>query len=80
VLSAGDACGSDAEEPRQGLVLGVAVDRAMIADLDPTVLSFFPDYADLRMPEKDHNTIRHCSRCRWASPGTTMRLTPTRIR
>jgi hypothetical protein len=28
----------------------------MIADLYQTVLSFFPDYADLRTPEKDHIT------------------------
>ena len=41
------------------LVLGVAIDRGIIADADQSVLSFFPDYADLRTPEKDHITIRH---------------------
>jgi CubicO group peptidase (beta-lactamase class C family) len=35
------------------LVLGVAIDRGIIADVDQSVLSFFPDYADLRTPEKD---------------------------
>jgi CubicO group peptidase (beta-lactamase class C family) len=41
------------------LVLGVAIDRGIIADVDQSVLSFFPDYADLRTPEKDRITIRH---------------------
>jgi CubicO group peptidase (beta-lactamase class C family) len=40
------------------LVLGAAVDRGIIADVDLSVLSFFPDYADLRTPEKDRITIR----------------------
>jgi CubicO group peptidase (beta-lactamase class C family) len=41
------------------LVLGVAIDRGLIPDVDQSVLSFFPDYADLRTPEKDRITIRH---------------------
>jgi CubicO group peptidase (beta-lactamase class C family) len=41
------------------LVLGVAIDRGIIANVDQSVLSFFPDYADLRTPEKDRITIRH---------------------
>ena len=41
------------------LVLGAAVDHGLIADVDQSVLSFFPDYADLRTPEKDRITIRH---------------------
>jgi len=41
------------------LVLGIAIDRGIIADVDQSVLSFFPDYADLRTPEKDRITIRH---------------------
>ena len=41
------------------LVLGVAIDRDIIADVNQSVLSFFPDYADLRTPEKDRITIRH---------------------
>ena len=35
------------------LVLGAAIDRGMIADVNQSVLSFFPDYADLRTPEKE---------------------------
>jgi CubicO group peptidase (beta-lactamase class C family) len=41
------------------LVLGAAIDDGIIADVDQSVLSFFPDYADLRTPEKDRITIRH---------------------
>jgi CubicO group peptidase (beta-lactamase class C family) len=41
------------------LVLGVAIDRGIIADVDKSVLSFFPDYANLRTPDKDRITIRH---------------------
>lgn len=41
------------------LVLGVAIDHGIIADVDQSVLSFFPDYADLRTPERDRITIRH---------------------
>ncbi|MBV8119816.1 MAG: serine hydrolase [Alphaproteobacteria bacterium] len=41
------------------LVLGAAIDRGIIADVDQSVLSFFPDYAGLRTPEKDRITIRH---------------------
>jgi hypothetical protein len=40
------------------LVLGVAIDRGIIADVDQSVLSFFPDYANLRTPDKDRITIR----------------------
>src|SRR5437762_2803096 len=39
--------------------LGVTIDRGIIADVDQSVLSFFPDYADLCTPEKDRITIRH---------------------
>ena len=41
------------------LVMGTAIDRGMIADVDQPVLSFFPDYGDLRKPEKERVTIRH---------------------
>jgi CubicO group peptidase (beta-lactamase class C family) len=40
------------------LVLGAAIDRGMLAGVNESVLSFFPDYADLRTPEKDQITIR----------------------
>jgi CubicO group peptidase (beta-lactamase class C family) len=41
------------------LVVGIAVERGWIKDLDAPVLSFFPEYADLRTPEKDRITLRH---------------------
>lgn len=41
------------------LLLGIAVDRGWIEGIDRPVLSFFPDYADLRTPEKDRITLRH---------------------
>jgi CubicO group peptidase (beta-lactamase class C family) len=41
------------------LVLGAAIDRGLVADVDQSVLSFFPDNADLRTPEKDCITVRH---------------------
>src|SRR5215510_97743 len=41
------------------LLLGIAIDRGLIKDVDPPVLSFFPEYADLRTPEKDRITLRH---------------------
>ncbi|UFZ03272.1 beta-lactamase family protein [Bradyrhizobium ontarionense] len=41
------------------LLLGIAVDRGLIKDLDAPVLSFFPEFADLRTPEKERITLRH---------------------
>jgi CubicO group peptidase (beta-lactamase class C family) len=41
------------------LVLGAVIDHGSIASVDQSVLSFFPDYADLRTPEKERITIRH---------------------
>lgn len=41
------------------LVLGIAVDRGWVTDIDLPVLSFFPEHADLRTPEKDRITLRH---------------------
>jgi CubicO group peptidase (beta-lactamase class C family) len=41
------------------LVVGIALDRGWIKDLDAPVTSFFPEYADLRTPEKDRITLRH---------------------
>jgi CubicO group peptidase (beta-lactamase class C family) len=40
------------------LVLGIAIDRGLIKGIDEPVLSFFPEYADLRTPEKDRITLR----------------------
>ena len=41
------------------LLLGIAIDRGLIKGIDEPVLSFFPEYADLRAPEKDRITLRH---------------------
>jgi CubicO group peptidase (beta-lactamase class C family) len=41
------------------LLVGIAVDRGLIKDLDAPVFSFFPEYADLRTPEKDRITLRN---------------------
>ena len=41
------------------LVLGVAIGRGWVKGVDELVLPFFPEYADLRSPEKDRITLRH---------------------
>ena len=41
------------------LLVGIAVDRGLLTDLDAPVFSFFPEYGDLRTPEKDRITLRH---------------------
>jgi CubicO group peptidase (beta-lactamase class C family) len=41
------------------LLVGIALDRGLLADLDAPVFSFFPEYDDLRTPEKDRMTLRH---------------------
>jgi CubicO group peptidase (beta-lactamase class C family) len=41
------------------LMLGIAVDHGLIKDLDTPILSFFPEYADLRSPEKYRIALRH---------------------
>jgi CubicO group peptidase (beta-lactamase class C family) len=41
------------------LLVGVAIDRGWLKDIDAPVFSFFPEYADLRTPEKDKITLRH---------------------
>jgi CubicO group peptidase (beta-lactamase class C family) len=40
------------------LLVGIAVDRGQITDLDASIFSYFPEYADLRSPEKDRITLR----------------------
>jgi CubicO group peptidase (beta-lactamase class C family) len=40
------------------LVLGIAVDRGLIKDLDAPILSFFPEYADLRTTQKEEISLR----------------------
>jgi CubicO group peptidase (beta-lactamase class C family) len=41
------------------LVFGIAIERGWVKNIDQPVLSFFPEYADLRTPEKDRITLRH---------------------
>lgn len=42
-----------------GLLVGITIERHLIRSVDEPVLSFFPEYADLRSPEKDRITLRH---------------------
>jgi CubicO group peptidase (beta-lactamase class C family) len=41
------------------LLFGIAVDRNLLAGTDIPVLSFFPEYPDLRTREKDRILLRH---------------------
>jgi CubicO group peptidase (beta-lactamase class C family) len=41
------------------LLIGIAFDRGWLSDLDTPVVSFLPEYADLRTPGKDRITLRH---------------------
>jgi CubicO group peptidase (beta-lactamase class C family) len=41
------------------LLVGIALDRGLLTDLDTPVFSFFPECDDLRTPEKDRITLRH---------------------
>jgi CubicO group peptidase (beta-lactamase class C family) len=41
-----------------GILVGIALNRGLIENIDLPVLSFFPEYADLRDPDKDRITLR----------------------
>jgi len=41
------------------LLVGIAFDRGSLKDIDAPISSFFPEYDDLRTPEKDRITLRH---------------------
>jgi CubicO group peptidase (beta-lactamase class C family) len=41
------------------LLVGVAIDRKLIASVDEAVVKFFPDYAAVKSPGWDQVTIRH---------------------
>ncbi|MDH6263737.1 serine hydrolase [Bradyrhizobium sp. BR13661] len=41
------------------LLVGVAMDRGLIKDLDAPISSYLPDYAGLRAWDKDRMTLRH---------------------
>ena len=42
-----------------GLLAGIALERKDIPSLDAPMFAYFPEYADLRTPEKDRITLRH---------------------
>ena len=41
------------------LLLGIALDRKLIRDIDESVINWFPQYSDLRDPEKERISLRH---------------------
>ena len=41
------------------LLVEIALDRKLIASVDERVFSYFPEYAELRTPEKDAIALRH---------------------
>ena len=41
------------------LLVGIALDRKLISSVDEPVFEYFPEYSDLRTPEKDRITLRH---------------------
>ena len=41
------------------LVVGIAIGKGQIAGVDQPILPLFPEYNDLRSPEKDKITLRH---------------------
>jgi CubicO group peptidase (beta-lactamase class C family) len=41
------------------LCLGIALDHGWVTTLDTPVLGFFPEWTDLRTPDKDRITLRH---------------------
>jgi len=41
------------------LLVGIAIDRGLIRGVDEPVFGFFPEYADLRTPEKERIRLRH---------------------
>jgi CubicO group peptidase (beta-lactamase class C family) len=41
------------------LAVGIAIDRGLIRGVNESIFSFFPEYADLRSPEKDRIQLAH---------------------
>jgi CubicO group peptidase (beta-lactamase class C family) len=41
------------------LLIGIALDRKLIANIDEPVFNYFPEYAELRTPDKARITLRH---------------------
>ena len=52
------------------LLVGIALGEGKFPALDSSVFDAFPDYADLRTPEKARITFRDLLPCRRAWPGT----------
>lgn len=46
------------------LLVGIAMDRGLIKDLDAPIVSYLPEDANLRGPDRDRITLRHLLRCR----------------
>ena len=41
------------------LLIGIALERKLIENIDQTIFSFLPQYASLRTPAKEHISLRH---------------------
>jgi CubicO group peptidase (beta-lactamase class C family) len=41
------------------LLFGIALDRKLIREIDEAILDWFPQYSDLRTPEKERISLRH---------------------
>jgi CubicO group peptidase (beta-lactamase class C family) len=41
------------------LLFGIALDRKLIRDVDEAIIDWFPQYSDLRTPEKERISLRH---------------------
>ncbi len=41
-----------------GILVGIALERGLIQNIDTPVLSFFPDYTDLRDPDRERIAVR----------------------
>lgn len=41
------------------LLVGIAIERKLIASIDEPAFGFFPEYSDLRTPEKERILLRH---------------------
>ena len=41
------------------LLLGIALDHKLINGIDESIINWFPQYPDLRIPEKERITLRH---------------------
>ncbi len=41
------------------LLVGIALDRKLIASIDDPVFAYFPEYAEIRTPDKDRILLRH---------------------